>query len=164
MIRASSASLLLTLRRGSLPATGRGRLLDRRDDQGGLVGQNLEPQPALGRAPAQGEPLGSSVLLVGDGEANDPAFREGGQELVPGEMDRRTVGRRPTLELVLSTPTGDLVLQRQLLGEAGKPAFVMAAPRLGLALPAPARPMQAEALLRGRHQEQPQQPPHLRRR
>ena len=38
----------------------------------------------------------------------------------------------------------------------------MAAAGLGLALPPPARPMQAEALLLDRRQEQAQQPPPLR--
>ena len=54
-----------------------------------------------------------------------------------------------------------LVLQRQFSSQPGEAAPVVAAPGLGLAFPAPARPVQPEALVLGREQEEQEETPIL---
>jgi hypothetical protein len=57
-----------------------------------------------------------------------------------------------------------LVLQRHFSIESREPAFVVAAPGVGLAASAPAGPMQPECLLGGIMQYHAEQTPHLRHR
>jgi hypothetical protein len=59
---------------------------------------------------------------------------------------------------------GALVLQRHFSIESREPAFVVAAPGVGLAASAPAGPMQPECLLGGIMQYHAEQTPHLRHR
>ena len=56
---------------------------------------------------------------------------------------------------------GSLVLQRHFSAEPGELLSIVAAARLGLALPPPARPVQAEALVLDLAQEEQEQAPDL---